>query len=237
MLGVPESVVKYWKLDPTSNDNVFLSSLLADQGLAIGAYDGRVTGEDDGIAGSIAPNSGGNDPTMAAVGGVYTAMWNVYLNDELKFVSTSPFLDLNDQAFANWDFSHIDPTGAQRGGPNTLYTAGDLAASMAVNPYLRVFSANGYFDAVTPFFQTIRNFDDMPVSSPSDLERLTVRNYPSGHMVYLDNASRTAMKADLAGFYASAAPAPATLAARRPSEAPQVVSQSRYRRRLSRTPY
>jgi hypothetical protein len=37
---------------------------------------------------------------------VYTAMWNVYLNDELKFVATSPFLDINDQAFDNWDFSH-----------------------------------------------------------------------------------------------------------------------------------
>src|SRR5271166_1101103 len=237
MLGVPEIVLKYWKLDPSSNNTIFLSSLLVDKGLAIGAYDGRVTGEDDGIAGSIAPNSGGNDPTMTAVGGVYTAMWNVYLNDELKFTSTSPFTDLNDQAFANWDFSHVDPTGAQRGGPESLYTAGDLAAAMALNSYLKVFSSNGYYDAVTPFFQTIRNFEAMPVSSPRDLDRLTVRNYPSGHMVYLDNASRTAMKADLAEFYTSAAPAPAALMERRPSEAPQVVSQSRYRRRFSRTPY
>jgi hypothetical protein len=56
-------------------------------------------------------------------------------------------------------------------------------------------------------------------------------------MVYLDNASRSAMKADLAEFYASAATAPEMLVERRPSEAPEVVSQSRYRRRLSRTPY
>ena len=108
---------------------------------------------------------------------------------------------------------------------------------MALNPYLRVFSANGYYDAVTPFFQTRLNFEAMPVGSPRDLERLTVRNYPSGHMVYLDNASRTAMKADLAEFYASARPAPEALAARRLAEAPEIVSQSRYRRRFSRTPY
>ena len=43
-----------------------------------------------GIAASIDPNSGGNDPTMTAVGGVYTTMWNVYLNGELQFTSTSP---------------------------------------------------------------------------------------------------------------------------------------------------
>ena len=79
-----------------------------------------------------------NDPTMAAVGGVYTAMWNNYLNTELKFTSTSNFIDLNDQAFQFWDFSHTDPTGAvqvpdAQGNP-TLYTAGDLAATMAANP-------------------------------------------------------------------------------------------------------
>ena len=109
---------------------------------------------------------------MTAVGGVYTAMWNVYLNDGLKFASTSPFTDLNDQAFANWDFAHLHPTGTQRGGSASLYTAGDLAAAMAIiNPYLKVFSANGYYDGVTQFFQTRLTFEAMPVSSPSDLDR------------------------------------------------------------------
>ena len=71
---------------------------------------------DTGIAAIVDPASGANDPTMAAVSGVYTAMWNVYLNNDLQFTSTSNFVDLNDQAYANWDFSHIDPTGAQKGG-------------------------------------------------------------------------------------------------------------------------
>lgn len=172
---------------------------------------------------------------MTAVGGVYTAMWNVYLNDELKFVATSPFLDINDQAFDNWDFSHTDPTGAEKGGA-TLHTAGDLAASMALNPYLKVFSANGYYDAVTPSLQTRLTFELMPVST-GDLDRLTVRNYPSGHMVYLDNASRSAMKADLAPFFASAAAPEAALAKKGLSKDTEVVCQSRYPRRFSRTPY
>ncbi|WP_210184540.1 hypothetical protein [Rhizobium sp. YK2] len=34
---------------------------------------------------------------------------------------------------------------------------------------------------------------------------LTIQNYPSGHMIYLDSASRTAMKADLAAMYDRAA--------------------------------
>jgi carboxypeptidase C (cathepsin A) len=236
MLRIPEIVLKYWRLNPASNNIVFLTNLLQEEGLALGAYDGRVTAEDAGIAGSIDPNSGGNDPTITAVGGVYTAMWNVYLNDVLQFTSTSPFLDLNDQAFANWDFGHVDPTGTQRGGPASLYTAGDLAAAMALNPYLKVFSANGYYDAVTPFFQTILNFEAMPVSSPRDLDNLSVHNYPSGHMVYLDNPSRTAMKADLVKFYESAT-APPNAAGEALLKEGEVVVQTRYRRRMSRTPY
>jgi len=224
ILGIPPVVLKYWKLDPsTPSVKLFLTSLLQDAGLAVGAYDGRVTAEDTGIAASI----GGNDPAMTAVGGVYTAMWHVYLNDELKFISTSPFLAQNDKMFPSWNFNHIDPTGAQKGYDN-LNTVGDLAAAMELNPYLKVFSANGYYDAVTPFFQTILNFENMPLSSPHARGNLTIRNYESGHMIYLDNGSRSAMKADLAAFYEDA---------RRPQAADRVRHNTVHQRRISRTPY
>src|ERR1019366_2893803 len=167
----------------------------------------------------------------------YTAMWNVYLNEELKYTSVTPFLDSNDQAFQNWNFGYVDPTGAQKGGPLSLYTAGDLAAAMALNPYLRVFSANGYYDAVTPFFQTVLNFENMPLSAPRQHGRLTIRNYPSGHMIYLDNASRTAMKADLASFYRPSVVHAHAAAITESTDGALRISHSRYRRRVSRTPY
>ena len=123
-----------------------------------------------------------NDPTMAAVGGVYTAMWNTYLNTELLFTSTSNSIDLNDQAFQYWDFSHTNPAGVvqkpdAQGNP-TLYTAGDLAATMAANPDLLVLSANGYFDSVTPFYQTRLTLDAMPLQNAAARANLTVRNFP-----------------------------------------------------------
>jgi carboxypeptidase C (cathepsin A) len=235
--GIPPVVLKYWRLDVTTGGggSTFLTSLLIDQGLAVGAYDGRVTADDMGIAGSVDPNSGGNDPTMTAVGGVYTAMWNAYLNDELRFTSTSPFLDLNDQAFVNWNFAHVDPTGAQKGGVSSLYTAGDLAAAMALNPYLKVFSANGYFDAVTPFFQTILNFESMPLKNPHARNNLVTHNYPSGHMIYLDDPSRSAMKSDLVSFYEQA-----TLQSMVGAKAAVKnlrIGRTEYQRRISRMPY
>jgi carboxypeptidase C (cathepsin A) len=236
-VGIPPAVLRSWRLDvSTGYGTVFLTSLLLDDGLAVGAYDGRVTADDTGIAGAVDPNSGGNDPTITAVGGVYTAMWNIYLNDELQFTATSPFLDLNDQAFLNWNFGHIDPTGAERGGMGSLYSAGDLAAAMALNPYLKVFSANGYYDAVTPFFQTVLNFEHMPLVSPQARSNLTIRHYPSGHMIYLDNESRTGMKSDLTRFYESAAPSVAAVEARA-AEPARPLSRTEYRRRINRVRY
>ncbi|SFI34930.1 Carboxypeptidase C (cathepsin A) [Collimonas sp. OK307] len=207
-IGIDPTTLTAWGLDIAAGDSngrtLFLISLLQSQGLALGSYDGRVTGVDTGIAADISPNSGGNDPTMTAVSGVYTAMWNYYLNDGLKFTSNSAFTDLNDHAFQNWDFSHIDPTGAQKGidakGNIILYTAGDLAATMSLNVDLKVLSANGYYDFVTPFYQTVMDLQQMPLVDPAVRKNLSAKFYPSGHMVYLDGGSRTALKADVAAM-------------------------------------
>jgi carboxypeptidase C (cathepsin A) len=211
-LGLPTDVLNAWNLNVEASDRLghsaFLIDLLQDQGVALGAYDGRVKGIDTGIAAIVSPDGGSNDPTIAAVSGVYTAMWNSYLNNDLKFTSTSNFVDLNDQTFQFWDFRHKDPTGAvqlpdNQGNP-TLYTAGDLAATLAANPDLMVLSANGYYDSVTPFFQTKLTLDAMPLKDAGVRANLTIRNYPSGHMIYLDGDSRTAMKGDLATLYNAA---------------------------------
>ncbi|BCF99985.1 peptidase S1 [Paraburkholderia sp. PGU19] len=207
--GIDKATLLAWSLDIAGYDSrgnsLFLTTLLKSKGLALGAYDGRVTAIETGIAGKIDPNSGGNDPTMTAVTGVYTTMWNVYLNEQLKFTSNSAFTDLNDQAFKFWDFGHIDPTGEQKGldskGNIILYTAGDLAAVMALNVDLKVLSANGFYDFVTPFYQTVLDLQQMPLLSQQVRDNLSARFYPSGHMVYLDGGSRTALKADLAAMY------------------------------------
>ncbi|MEM5344166.1 S10 family peptidase [Paraburkholderia azotifigens] len=210
--GIDKATLLAWSLDIAGYDSrgnsLFLTTLLKSKGLALGAYDGRVTAIETGIAGKIDPNSGGNDPTMTAVTGVYTTMWNVYLNEQLKFTSNSAFTDLNDQAFKFWDFGHIDPTGEQKGvdskGNIILYTAGDLAAVMALNVDLKVLSANGFYDFVTPFYQTVIDLQQMPLLSQQVRDNLAARFYPSGHMVYLDGGSRTALKADLASMYDAA---------------------------------
>jgi len=238
VIGISPDVLKSWKLDPTTPSiKLFLTSLLQDQGLAVGAYDGRVTARDTGIAASL---KGNNDPALMAVSGVYTAMWHIYLNNELKYTSTAPFLAQNDKVGPNWNFSHIDPTGTKN--VDNLYTAGDLAAAMEVNPYLKVFSASGYYDAVTPFFQTFLNFQNMPLGSESArknaLNNITTCNYKSGHMIYLDDDSRVKMKGHLAKFYDEAILK--SQAATQGIEAAPKTQEGFYtslKRRMNRTPY
>ncbi|MEA3116956.1 MAG: hypothetical protein QOI13_226 [Paraburkholderia sp.] len=207
--GIDKVTLIAWGLDIAGYDSrgksLFLSTLLKSKGLALGAYDGRVTGIETGIAGQIDPKSGGNDPSMTAVAGVYTTMWNTYLNEQLKYTSNSSFTDLNDQAFRHWDFKHTDPTGAEKGvdgkGNVILYTAGDLAAVMALNVDLKVLSVNGLYDFVTPFYQTIIDLQRMPLVDKKVRENLSATFYPSGHRVYLDASSRTVLKADLVKMY------------------------------------
>ena len=74
---------------------------------------------------------------------------------------------------------------------------------MALNVDLKVLSANGYHDAVTPFSQTTTDLQNMPLQDAKVRANLSVKYYPSGHMVYLDGDSRTALKADLAVLYDS----------------------------------
>jgi carboxypeptidase C (cathepsin A) len=187
---------------PSSDNNppyTFFLTLVP--GTQIGQYDGRANYTGLGIAPFILPNAGGNDPSINNVGGAYTVLWNSYLNTDLKYTSTSSFVDLNNLVFTNWDFSHTDPTGANAGGANTLYTAGDLAATMSLNPDLKVLSANGYFDAVTPFHQTELTLQQMALDPTLKAKNLTLKFYPSGHMIYLNDPSRVALKGDLGAFY------------------------------------
>jgi carboxypeptidase C (cathepsin A) len=189
--GIDKTTLLSWQLNPSPAGWAFRSALLRDRGLVVGGYDGRVTGD---------AAAGDGDPSDTAVAGVYTVMWHTYLAEELGFTTNSAFVGINGQVFDHWDFSHTGPSNAAAPG-GALYTAGDLAAVMQGNPDLRVLSANGYYDYVTPFYRTVLDLAAMPLADAAVRGNITTRFYPSGHMIYLDADSRTAFKRDLAQMY------------------------------------
>ncbi|KVW76246.1 hypothetical protein WK99_29430 [Burkholderia ubonensis] len=190
-IGVDKDIVKQSKL--IVDTDVFQRSLVP--GRSIGAYDGRVTTTNIGVAQDISLIN--DDAFDRATNGVYIAAWNVYLNQELKYTSNSTFTGITNVI---WDWTHTDPTGKTSQGRGNLNTVTDLAAIMSINPDLKVFQASGYFDDVTPWYQTRLDLQKMQLD-PALRKNLQIKEYPSGHMIYLDGESRTALRADLLNFF------------------------------------
>ena len=71
------------------------------------------------------------------------------------------------------------------------------------NPNLKLFSANGYFDLATPFFETEFDIAHMNLD-PSLKKNIRFGYYPSGHMIYLNVDALKQLKSDLAQFYSDA---------------------------------
>jgi hypothetical protein len=59
-----------------------------------------------------------------------------------------------------------------------------------------VLNVKGYHDLATPFHVT-----ELDLARLGNDPRVQVRNYPGGHMSYLDDATRVRQKSDLAAFY------------------------------------
>lgn len=67
---------------------------------------------------------------------------------------------------------------------------------MADNPELRVFVANGLYDIATTFHAAETNI----ARSTMDLERVVLRNYPAGHMMYVHQPTLAELARDLRAF-------------------------------------
>jgi hypothetical protein len=128
------------------------------------------------------------------------------LRDTLGYTTRSTYVLLS-QAIAFWNFAH-----AGRTLPDTVP---DLAAALAQNPALRVLAIAGYHDLATPFRVTEL---DLARLGGAVAPRVQIRDYPGGHMSYLDDATRVRQRADVGAFYrdtlALRAPRAAALALR-----------------------
>jgi len=138
------------------------------------------------------------DPTDAAIDAPFTAAVNDYLRTTLGYRSPLPYRSgIYDIIYANgnsWDFKH-------NGNPNTNVLP-DLSEAMTFNPNLKIFSANGYYDFATPFFETMYSLDHLNIE-PSLKQNITYGFYDSGHMIYLNPQALKALHDDLERWYDS----------------------------------
>jgi carboxypeptidase C (cathepsin A) len=178
------------RIDPAR----FEKELLSGRGETTGRLDGRYLGPDlDRTA-----DEPRYDPTSDdALTDAFVAQFNRYVRNDLGYRDDRPYLATNYRDVnTHWNFRRTDSIVA----PNV---AGDLRAAMTKNPYLRVFSANGYYDLATPFFGTEYTLSHLGLAS-SLRGHIEYGFYRAGHMIYLNDEALRAFKADLVRFYRKA---------------------------------
>jgi carboxypeptidase C (cathepsin A) len=175
LTGAPPSL---WDANLDLGPLTFRSLVLPGQ--LMGRYDARIVA----AAGSALAASG--DPSSALITAPFAAAAQQLFSQELLY-SASAGYTLLANAIASWDFSHDGRTL-----PDTIP---DLAAALTRDPALRVLSLAGYHDLATPFLQT-----EMDLARLGAQPNVVTRTYPGGHMIYLDDASRVRLKADVAAF-------------------------------------
>ena len=189
LTGLSEDYVDRANLRVTAGR--FFKELLRKERLIIGRYDSRMTGVDRDANGANAEY----DPSYTSVLGPFAACFNDYVRGELKFESDLPYEVLTSKVNP-WDFNDARN--------RYLDVAETLRQAMTHNPYLKVFVANGHYDLATPYLATRYTFDHMGL--PPDLRgNVTMGYYEAGHMMYVNQPSREALKADLANFVRAAA--------------------------------
>ncbi|HTP11195.1 MAG TPA: peptidase S10 [Anaerolineae bacterium] len=171
----------------------FTKELLRNQHRTVGRLDSRFTGIDRDSGGEMFEH----DPSMSATSGPFTAAFYDYVRRELKFESDLPYEVLNFKANEQWSFAQHENRYVE--------VAETLRKAIAINPHLKIFVANGYFDLATPYFATEYTFNHLSLD-PSLQSNIVMGYYEAGHMMYVHEPSLAKLKQDLAAFIPSALP-------------------------------
>lgn len=175
----------------------FMQELQRGRGLTTGRLDARFSGLTYDLLGEFA----GYDPQDKAVSGAFTAAFNQYVRDDLKFGQDKTYNILNGEAGGNWDWKHRG--GGGYGFPGSPNVEGDLIEAMISNPHLQVQVENGIYDLATPFFATEYTMEHLLL--PEKLQgQIHMEYYDAGHMMYLHEDDLTKLKNNVATFIESA---------------------------------
>ncbi len=164
----------------------FCKELLRNKGETVGRLDSRFKNKDRDSAGEHFEF----DPSHANLGGAFGATLNDYVRGTLKFESDLPY-HLISGLYMTWGWKDFANRYAN--------VAETLRKAMRMNPHLKIYVANGYYDLATPHFATDYTFNHLNL----DAERakdITTHYYDAGHMMYIHKPSIVAMARDLRAF-------------------------------------
>jgi carboxypeptidase C (cathepsin A) len=181
------------KADLRVNGGMFEKMLQEDQGLTTGRLDTRFAGPD------IDPLSkeADYDPQSAGLSSAYVSSFNDYARNQLGYGAGKIFKP-HAEIDHFWSFDHQQP-GQPEGFPGPLNVMPDLAVALKVNPTLKIMVTGGYYDLATPFYEGWYEMHHLPVQAGLQ-GNIEYHYYPSGHMVYANEASLKSLHDDTAAF-------------------------------------
>lgn len=152
------------------DSGVFRKQLLHDEGLILGAYDGRITGRDD----HPAETEPAFDPSYSATYGPFSAAINNYAREELKFEDDLPYEII--AGVQPWTYANKN---------SYPHVADQLASAMSQNPYLRVIVLHGRCDLVCPLDTVRYSLEHMHLDA-TYRKNITYAEFDAGHMMYVN---------------------------------------------------
>lgn len=170
------------------NEFYFMKELLRDRGQVVGRLDSRYLGtERNNVEARFDA-----DPSGYAIDGAYTAVMQNYLTKDLKVKRLEPYNILSSEVFGNWNWLY----GGSPRQQGFLNVTPYLATAQHQNKDFRIFVANGYYDLATPFFATEHSMNHHGIIK----EKVTMKYYPAGHMMYIHHPSLKQLADDMREF-------------------------------------
>ncbi len=160
----------------------YLREVHREQGKLGSVYDSNVTMFDPF---PYAPEQRATDPLLASIIAPTTTAMVDFVTHTVGWKVDARYNALSYYVSSQW--SHDD---ALRSGSAT-----QLRDAVAADPKLRVIIAHGWNDLSCPFMGSILTVNQMPLMG--DQGRVSVHEYPGGHMFYTREASRVALHKDV----------------------------------------
>ena len=169
----------------------FRKELLRQEGLTVGGLDSRYTVAEYDQAAAQPTH---NDAASIAISSAYTAALHEHLTQNLDVKMDRPYLTSNRAIYPKWNWRPV-PQG-RTWEPSYVNVAPHLSSAMRTNQELQVMVANGYYDLVTPFFDAEYTFQRHGIL----LDRVKMKYYAGGHMMYTQHDELKQLCADIRGF-------------------------------------
>ncbi len=151
-------------------------------------YDSNVTAPDPF---PFSPDRKSPDPLLEAIIAPTTTAMVDWVTRVVGWKTTARYNALSYEVNAAWE----------RGGVLEAGSTSDLRQAVAADPKLRVLIAHGWDDLSCPFMGSVLTVDEMPVMG--DPKRVSVHEYPGGHMFYTRPGSQAEFVKDVEAMVAA----------------------------------